>query len=639
MKHLIWILSLTLLLALACSTPTDAPTGEDAAVGEGEYLDDAALDLLASEDCAPDRVLIGFDDAVAKEVQLADQPLTSLRRWDSIGVGLYQLSSDEDLVSVIRQLRATGEFAFVEPDLSREASAVPNDPYYADQWHLQAVNAAAAWDIADGSGAVVAVIDTGVTPGADDGINALVAGYDFVNGDADPADDNGHGTHVSGTVAQATDNGVGVAGLAHGAAVMPIKVLGADGSGYSSDVIDGIVWATDNGADVINLSLSSTKGSTAEQDACDYAYAQGVLVTAAAGNAGRRKAVYPAGYSSVIGVGATDYANERSYYSNRGPHVELVAPGGDVTEDLNGDGYADGVLQETFDPTWGYYFWQGTSMATPHVAAAAALLSSMGATNTEIRDILRNTAVDLDAAGWDQNTGYGLIDAAAAVASYAPPVDDDGDGYSVAGGDCDDTDATVNPGATEVWYDGVDQDCDGASDYDQDVDGYDSDLYGGTDCDDLDPDVVSATTWYLDGDLDGYGDGALSLDACSQPAGYVDNGDDCDDADDTVFPGAAEICDDGIDQDCDGADETCGGPDTTPPVISSVNPQPVGKNLTVSWETDEPATGELCNAKGSCAATPLGTVHSATVGKKGGTFTITATDEAGNSSTYGPAAY
>jgi serine protease len=615
-----WFASLAIatMTVVACTSNVDGPSDITDAVTDSGYLDDAALDLLVPElDYAPDRVLIGFVDKGDKTVTLADQPLAELRRWDGLGAGLFQV--DGDAVAAIRQLRASGQFVYVEPDLVREARFVPNDPFFADQWHLAAVNAEAAWDLSTGAGAVVAVIDTGVSHGPVDGINALVAGYDFVNNDSDPADDNGHGSHVSGTIAQATNNGAGTAGLAFDAAVMPIKVLDDQGSGYTSDVIDGIIWAADNGADVLNLSLSSNKGSSAEEDACDYAVAAGATIAAAVGNDGRRRTVYPAGYASVIGVAATDFNNERSYYSNRGNHVELSAPGGDTGADENGDGYADGVLQETFDPTWGFYFWQGTSMATPHVSAAAALLSSMGATNTEIRTTLQDTAVDLDTVGWDQKTGYGLIDAAAAVANLVPVDDADNDGFTIAAGDCDDNDNTVYPGAPEVC-DGADNDCDLL-------------------VDDADPDVTGLLTWYLDFDGDSYGDALVTAAACAAPAGYVDDNTDCDDTSDTVFPGAAEVCEDGIDQDCDGADAVCGGDDVTPPTILNVVSTAAKKTLTVTWDTDEPTTGVLCNANGNCANTSLDTSHSAQVKKRGGSFTIDATDEAGNSSTYGPATY
>ena len=587
MKNLLLVAALMLFLT-ACTTPIDGPDTSATL----EYIDDAALAELVPGEFAPKRLIVGGDHTSTRPAVFG-QELSELRTWDRLELALYEVPSDMDVMDAIRELRASGHYRFVEPDLERHTLAAPNDPLYSYQWHFDAVNAEAAWDVSTGAGAVVAVIDTGVTEGPDDGLNAVVAGWDFVNGDADPADDNGHGSHVSGTIAQNTNNGVGVAGLAHGAAIMPVKVLDASGSGYSSDVIDGIIWAADNGADVINMSLGSSSGSSSEQAACDYAEAAGVFVTAAAGNSGRRRAEYPAGYASVIGVAATDWADERSYYSNKGTHVELAAPGGDTSADLNGDGYADGVLQETFDPTYGYYFWQGTSMATPHVAATAALLSSMGASNTEIRTILQDTAVDLGKAGWDADTGWGLIDAAAAVASYGPPVDNDGDGFTVADGDCDDSDITVYPGATEICDDGIDQDCDGSDE------------------------ACPAP----DNDGDGY-----------------DANEDCDDYDGTVYPGAPEICEDGIDQDCDGADAVCGG-DITPPVVSNVVTSTDKRTVDVSWDTDEPTTGVVCNGKGDCVSTGLGTVHSASVSKKGGTVEITATDEAGNSSVYGPVAY
>jgi subtilisin family serine protease len=195
-------------------------------------------------------------------------------------------------------------------------------------------------------------------------------------------------------------------------------VLGADGTGYTSDVVSGILYAIQEGASVINLSLGSSSPSTAEKLALVAATEAGVLVVAASGNDGSDSVInYPAVYEEAVAVAAVDYLGDRTWYSNAGSEVDLAAPGGDTSADLNGDGYGDGVLQETRTASgWGYYFYQGTSMATPHVAGAAAILMGAGASAAEARALLEDTAIDRGEDGWDAEYGHGLIDVEAALA-------------------------------------------------------------------------------------------------------------------------------------------------------------------------------------------------------------------------------
>lgn len=395
------------------------------------------------------------------------------------GISVLRVATGKEL-GLVQKLRAQGRRAGL--NLIATASASPNDPLYGYQWHMGAVQATAAWALADGVGVVVGVLDTGLATGGSDGIGCVVAGYDAVGNDPDPADGDGHGTHVSGTVAQATDNFSGVAGLAHGSCVMPVKVLDDNGSGSFADIAEGIYYAVNNGALVINMSLGINARYRVTNDpvmdpALDYAEANGVTVVAAAGNDGNRRNVsYPAIYPSVIAVGATDLRNQLTGYSNRGKGLDLVAPGGDVTRDDNGDGYGDGVLQETrYGGQWGYYFFQGTSMASPHVAGAAAVLISSGVATTpdEVRQRLNATALDLGDAGYDSTYGHGLLqlhDALTGTVAPPPPTsctDADGDGYC-ADVDCDDNDPKVFPGANDsrgrAGRDGIDNDCNGVID-------------------------------------------------------------------------------------------------------------------------------------------------------------------------------
>ena len=325
---------------------------------------------------------------------------------------------------------ARGDVEYAEPNYIAHTFATPEDPYYPLQWHLDnpvygGIHTEAAWDDSLGSSVVIGVVDTGVAfedykkfeiaPDLED--TCFVEGYDFANDDSHPNDDNSHGTHVADTIAQSTFNGIGVAGVAPDACLMPVKVLDRNGSGSYFDVASGIRFAADNGAQVINLSLGGPASSQTLLDAVAYAYSRGVTIVAAAGNDGVSTVSYPAAYDAyVIAVGATRYDETLAYYSNSGASLDLVAPGGDLTVDQNGDGYGDGVLQNTFNPNtkrpgdFSYWFFQGTSMASPHVAGTAALVISNGNAETpdDVRAALESTA-DVTEQGWK------LVNAASAL--------------------------------------------------------------------------------------------------------------------------------------------------------------------------------------------------------------------------------
>ncbi len=401
-----------------------------AAPDEDAYLDDVipgqyvvSVRPEVAEDLVVDGQLqaTGFEAFDAAFANLEPKGLVALHREipkdraraEFVGLDrTFLFDSDLPADQVLAELEALEDVDWAEPLMRVDAFGTPNDPYYGYQWHLSTIGMGQAWDVSTGNNVIVAVVDTGVSA-INDGYSSLLSGYDFVDDDADASDENGHGTHVAGTIAQKTNNRVGVAGMAYDASILPVRVLDADGSGTSADVASGVIWAVDNGAQVINMSLGSNSPMALVEQACAYAAEAGVLVVAAAGNDGYTAHVsYPAAYSSALAVSATDLNGDIAYYSNRGEEIELAAPGGDVTADQDGDGYGDGVLQETFSgSSTGYYFFQGTSMAAPHVAGLAALLIANGVTELEdLREALTSTAADLGDVGFDTTYGYGLMD-------------------------------------------------------------------------------------------------------------------------------------------------------------------------------------------------------------------------------------
>lgn len=382
----------------------------------------------------PGQLIVEFAPATGPLLQsqvLQGFGLRVVERLDATPFVLVSVAPGAKPLAVAEELLQHPAVASAEPNYYRYAHFTPNDTYFSYQWHFPMIQMQQAWNQSTGVGATVAVVDTGVAyesygnyqQAPDLAGTTFVPGYDFINDDAHPNDDNSHGTHVAGTIAQTTNNSKGVAGVAFDARIMPVKALDARGTGTSWQVAQGIRWATDNGADVINLSLGSSSGSSVEADAVQYAYDNGVTVVASAGNAGTSSVEYPAAYDVVIAVGAVRYDETLAYYSDHGTALDLVAPGGDIRVDQNGDGYGDGILQQTFNPNTGdptdfrYYFFQGTSMASPHVAGAAALLIAKGVATTpdEVRAVLQSTAKDLGSPGRDNTYGYGLIQVADAL--------------------------------------------------------------------------------------------------------------------------------------------------------------------------------------------------------------------------------
>ncbi|MBE9124958.1 MULTISPECIES: S8 family peptidase [unclassified Coleofasciculus] len=322
---------------------------------------------------------------------------------------IYILEGDKQLLRNLKKSELSAETEYIEPNYIYNAFFVPNDPDYSQQWNLRSINAESAWDETKGSGITVAVIDTGISPVPDLKDTQFVKGYDFVNDRVEANDDQGHGTHVAGTVAQSTNNGYGVAGVAYEATLMPLKVLGASGGGTVSDIAEAIKFAADNGADVINMSLGGGGESQLMKEAINYAHSKGVVIVAAAGNANQNAAAYPARYPHVIGVSALDSAGSKAPYSNFGAGVDISAPGGSE---------AGKIVQNTIDPktnTAVFLGFKGTSMAAPHVAGVAALVKASGITEPdEVFQVLQQSSRRIENDSLN-HFGSGHLDAAAAV--------------------------------------------------------------------------------------------------------------------------------------------------------------------------------------------------------------------------------
>jgi subtilisin family serine protease len=319
-----------------------------------------------------------------------------------LGVTRVKPASGQSAAALLSELQNDPSVEFAEPNYLRRAVAVTtDDPEY--QWNLNAVHAAEAWAFARGSGdVIVAVIDSGVNLQHPELSGRLMPGYDFVNHDQDANDDLGHGTTVAGIIAANCDNHLQVAGLTWQAKVMPMKVLDSRGDGYDSDVAAAIIEAADRGAQVINLSLGGAAPSQTLQQAVDYAYARGATIVAAAGNA-HAPVYYPAACEHVIAVGASTETSTIASFSNFGATLDLVAPGVGVVGIS-----ADSSVARTVS---------GTSFSSPQVAAAATLLLSVDQAlgPDEIGQLLIDGATDLSSSGWDETSGFGLLNILASI--------------------------------------------------------------------------------------------------------------------------------------------------------------------------------------------------------------------------------
>ncbi|MFD3258467.1 S8 family peptidase [Paenibacillus lentus] len=290
------------------------------------------------------------------------------------------------------------------PTPAADTPEIPNDMLFSEyQWNLPIIETNRGWKLSKGSNdVIVAVVDTGVDLYHPDLQGRLLKGYNVVAPDEEPVDDVGHGTHVAGIISANVNNGEGIAGMMWGGKILPVKALDKSGSGTTYSVAQGIIWAADNGAKVINLSLGNYADAQFLHEAIKYAYDKDVVLVAATGNDNTERPGYPAAYPEVLSVSATDYNLQKASFSNYGDYVDVVAPGESIASTYPDNQYAA---------------LSGTSMASPHVAALAALIRSVNPDlkNTEVMDIIRNNVIDLGDPGHDNLYGHGQIDVYAAL--------------------------------------------------------------------------------------------------------------------------------------------------------------------------------------------------------------------------------
>ncbi len=409
-----WLLLGSLLWVLLGSRTTQAVRSDNAtppgAYHAGELLVRFESATVQVQDEARGRQILRQYGAQQVETLVALQ----VERW-RVPEGLEQ--------EIAEALSALSGVVYAEPNYRVRALAAPNDPLYGQQWAHAKIGSEGAWALSTGSNTlIIAVLDTGVDLIHPEFHGKLTPGYNALDSTDPPQDNHGHGTHVAGIAGALGNNGIGVAGMAWQARIMPVKVLGGGGEGGHYQVAAGITYAADHGAQIINLSLGGPDGSSTLHNAVRYAYNRGVLIIAAAGNCGdgnyrtngcdhENQPVYPAAYANeVLAVASTNSNDGVASSSNRGKYVDLAAPGVSILSTLP-NGYGTG---------------SGTSQAAPHVAGLAALLWSMdpSLTREQVNNVLKDTAVDLGPSGWDPDYGHGRINAGAALerlVSLIPP--------------------------------------------------------------------------------------------------------------------------------------------------------------------------------------------------------------------------
>jgi thermitase len=327
-------------------------------------------------------------------------------KMQKLGYTYVFQSTDRDAKQLMRYFQ-DWHVQYAEPhylyltneQISSKQTTEPNDLLYSRyQWNLPIIETEVGWNVGRGSEKViVAVVDTGVDLNHPDLQGRLLPGYNVINPKSPPMDDVGHGTHVSGVISAMVNNGEGVAGMTWYNPILPIKVLDETGAGNTYNVAQGIIWAADHGAKVINMSLGNYADANFLHDAIRYAYDRDIVLIAASGNDNTEQPGYPAAYPEVFAVAASDASKKKATFSNFGDYIDVTAPGVNIASTYPHNQYAA---------------LSGTSMASPHVTALAALIRSTNPKlkNTEVMQIMRSTAQDLGARGKDKYYGYGQID-------------------------------------------------------------------------------------------------------------------------------------------------------------------------------------------------------------------------------------
>lgn len=354
---------------------------------------------------APGRLLVAPKAGVSEArfaAALAAHGSRSMGRLRGMRTHMVQVPPGQSEEKLAERLGRHPHVEFAELDRVALPGATTNDPMLSSQWHLPKINAPTAWNTSAGAGTIVAILDTGIDPAHPDLAGQLVPGWNFHGNNGDTSDPNGHGTAVAGAAAAAANNGTGVASVAWGAKLMPVRIADANAYAYWSTVAQGLTWAADNGARIANISYVGVAASATVQSAANYLRGKGGLVVVCAGNNGKDENI--AASDSMLVVSATNSGDARTSWSSYGSFVDLAAPGDTIyTTHVGG----------------GYRAWSGTSLASPVVAGAAAMLKAMRPdfTPSQIEAALYAGAVDLGSAGKDSIYGHGRVDAAAALAA------------------------------------------------------------------------------------------------------------------------------------------------------------------------------------------------------------------------------
>lgn len=351
---------------------------------------------------APDEVPQESGGRVSEEIPELDIQVIAFPEIKEEGSGETR---EQKLEQKKEELQKDPAVEAVDYNYLRKPAYTPNDFYFGYLWGFKKIQAPATWDRTRGDGVKVAVVDSGIDYFHPEFSGKIYRERDFVDYDSYADDYDGHGTHVSGTIAANTDNGEGVSGVCANCDLIVARALGA-GGGYDSDIADAITWSANNGTKVINLSLGGPGKSTVLGSAVNYAWNKGAVVVAAAGNENTSTPSYPAAYPRAIAVAATNGSDKRASFSNYGAWVDVSAPGVNILSTYIYDDYR---------------YASGTSMASPHVAGMAGLLASRGLSNSQVRHKIESTAVDLGAAGRDTYYGWGRINTLSAVTGEAPP--------------------------------------------------------------------------------------------------------------------------------------------------------------------------------------------------------------------------